>query len=76
MWSASFWVDVVERAVKTFAQAAVAVLGADASGVLDVDFVAVLSVAGLAALVSVATSIGSAPLSNPGTASLTDKVKY
>ena len=76
MWTKQFWIDVVERAVKTFAQAAVAAIGANATGMLDVDFLAVIGVAGLAAVASVLTSIASAPASTKGTASLTNNVIY
>ena len=76
MWTKDFWIDTIERAVKTFAQAAVAGIGANAMGVLDVDWLVVVSVAGLAAAVSVLTSIASAPLSTKGTASLVSEVGY
>lgn len=59
MYSFTFWKDAVERAVKTVAQAAVAVLAGNATGLLDVDWVQIASVAGLAGLVSVLTSVGS-----------------
>ena len=59
MFSREFWIDTLERAVKTFAQAAVAVIGANAVGVTDIDFAVVASVAGLAALLSVLSSIAS-----------------
>lgn len=52
-----FWIDVVDRAVSTVAQAAVATLTAGVTGILDVDWVGVASVAGLAGAVSVLTSI-------------------
>lgn len=52
-----FWIDTFDRAVATFAQAAVAALTANATGILDVDFAQVASVSGLAAAVSVLTSI-------------------
>lgn len=55
----SFWVASFERAVKTFAQSAVALITANATGLLDVDWVQIGSVSGLAALVSILTSIGS-----------------
>lgn len=55
-----FWKDAAERAAKTFAQAAVAVLGAGATGLLEVEWLSVVSVSGLAALVSVLTSVASA----------------
>lgn len=53
----SFWVDTFDRAVATVAQAAVAVLTADVTGLLDVDWVQILSVSGLAGAVSVLTSV-------------------
>ena len=49
------------RAVKTFAQSAVALITAQATGLLDVDWQALASVSGLAALVSVLTSLGGLP---------------
>lgn len=61
----------IERAVKTFAQSAVALITANATGLLDVDWVQVASVSGLAALVSVLTSVASAPIGGDGP-SLTD----
>lgn len=59
MFTKLFFKDTAERAVKTFAQAMVAVMTAGATGVLDVDWVNALSVSLLATLVSVLTSIGS-----------------
>ncbi len=53
----AFWVDVFDRAVSTVAQAAVAVLTANVTGLLDVDWVQMASVAGLAGAVSVLTSV-------------------
>lgn len=64
----AFWLGTAERAVKTFCQVFVAVVflgvGADAVGVTaglaDVAWTDALSVAGLATVLSVATSIGNA----------------
>lgn len=55
--SKAFWVDTFDRAVSTVAQAAVAVLTANVTGLLDVDWVQILSVSGLAGAVSVLTSV-------------------
>ena len=52
-----FWLDTGDRAIATFAQAAVGALAAGVTGLLDVDFGQVASVAGLAAAVSILTSI-------------------
>ncbi len=76
MWTISFWKDTAERAIKTFAQAAIAGLSANVVGVLDVDWVAIASVSALAALVSILTSIASAPFASEGTASLEPSVGY
>lgn len=64
MWTATFWKATAERAIKTFCQGAAALLIGDGLGVLDVDWVSVGSVAGLAAIVSVLTSVGTAGLTD------------
>lgn len=53
----SFWVDAGDRALSTFAQSGVGVLTAGATGIIDVDWLQCASVAGLAAIVSVLTSV-------------------
>ena len=68
IWTREFFQGAAERSVKTFLQTFVAVLiagvGAEAIGVsaglLDADWLTALSVAGLAAVLSLATSIGNA----------------
>lgn len=57
--SAAFIKAAVERAIKTFAQALVALIGVNATGVLDVDWKGGLSAAALAAVISILTSVGS-----------------
>lgn len=49
------------RAVKTMAQTAVAMLGGDMVGVMDADWGAVLSVAVMAGVVSLLTSVAGLP---------------
>jgi hypothetical protein len=70
MLTLTFWKDAAERAVKTFCQALVAVLGAGSVGLLNVPWLTSLSTAGMAAVLSLLTSVGSAPLGKPGEASL------
>ena len=55
--SGQFWLDTLDRAVATTAQAAGATLAAGVTGILQVDFVQLASVAGLAGAVSVLTSV-------------------
>jgi len=57
MFDLNFWNYAGERAIKTFAQTAIATLGAGTVGLLAIDWVNLLSVAGGAALLSVLTSI-------------------
>lgn len=46
-----------ERAVKTVAQTAIATIGIDAIGIFEVDWLNVLSVAALAGIMSLLTSV-------------------
>lgn len=57
--SKAFIKAAAERAVKTFAQTLVSLIGVNATGVLDVDWQGGLSAAALAAVISILTSIGS-----------------
>lgn len=53
----AFWVAAADRALRTFAQAAAAILTAGGVGLLDVDLLGAASAGALAALISVLTSI-------------------
>lgn len=64
-----FWAATTERAIKTTAQAMAAVLTANATGLLDTDWIGVLSAAAMAGVLSILTSIGSAGATD-GTPSL------
>lgn len=68
MFTVMFWRQALERAVKTFAQA-LAGFAAVAVTLDAVDWVAALSGAGLAALLSVLTSLGSLPVGPTGSPS-------
>lgn len=59
-----FWADTAERAIKTFAQTLVALLGAGAVDILTVGWGQMLSVSAGASLVSILTSIASAGSGN------------
>ena len=64
--TATFWKATAERAIKTVAQSAVALITAQATGLLDVEWLALASISGLAGLVSVLTSIASSGVGNDG----------
>lgn len=70
MLTLTFWQCTAERAVKTFCQSLVAVLGAGSVGLLNVPWLTSVSTAGLAALLSVLTSVGSSPLGKPDSPTL------
>ena len=57
IWTAQFWKATAERAVSTAAQAALAGIGTDLIGVLDMDAVGILSLAGGGAVLSILKSI-------------------
>ena len=60
IWTAAFWRGAGERAIKTFFQTLVALIGTSAVVLQDVDWPFIASGAMLAAILSVATSIGNA----------------
>ena len=60
MFSRAFWKGAAERAVKTVAQTAVAYFVIGTTGILDIDWVALGSVAAAAGIASLLTSIGNA----------------
>jgi hypothetical protein len=66
IWTLAFWKGAAERAIKTFFQVFAALITADASGIgatvglEHVSWLAILSVSGLAAVASLATSISNA----------------
>lgn len=66
MWNINFWKAAVERAVKTFAQTFVALVGTDAAGMLNVATGDSVKAAFVAALLSIATSVASGGFGNPG----------
>ena len=70
MFTYRFWQLASERAVKTFAQSLLAIFSATGVGLLTVPWMAALSTAGMAAVLSVLTSMASAPVGEPDTPSL------
>lgn len=74
MLTKAFAKAMLERAIKTFAQTLVAMFSGQAVGVLDVDWGKAASIAGMAALLSVLTSVASTSFGGDGP-SLTDAEK-
>lgn len=58
------------RAIKTFAQTAAALIGTGAVGFTDLDWVRIASVAGVAAVLSILTSIAGIPEVSGGESAL------
>ena len=52
-----YWAFSGERALKTVAQVALATIGVTAAGIIEVDWVQVLSVSALAGVMSLLTSV-------------------
>ena len=76
MFTKQFLLDLTERALKTFAQALAAcittVAASETLGLGDVNWTAALSIAGLATLYSVLTSIASTSVNRKDSASLVE----
>lgn len=70
MFTYLFWRFALERATKTFAQTLAALFGASGIGLLNAPWGVALSAAGMAAVLSVLTSMGSEPLGQRHTPSL------
>lgn len=70
MYTLTWLKDAAERALSTAAQSALATIGVSSVDVLHLDWRAVLSIAGGAALVSVLKSVvvGAAPIGTPNSA--------
>lgn len=62
----TFWVATGERAISTAAQAAVALITAEATGLLEVDWAAIGGTAGMAAVLSVLKGLVAASPVIPG----------
>jgi len=70
VFTKNFWQDTVERAIRTAAQALLALWATEVSGVLEVDWVQAFSVSAFAVIMSVLMSIAATNRGNVDTASL------
>lgn len=61
MTSKQFWKAALIRAIKTFAQAMVAQIGAGSIGIMEFDWITALSVSAMALVLSVFTSLAGLP---------------
>lgn len=53
----NFWKSAAIRALRTFCQSMVALIGTDAVNILEIDWVAILGISATTALLSILTSI-------------------
>lgn len=70
---ARFWQATAERAVKTFAQALIALIGTSAMSIIELDWAQMLGVSATATVLSVLTSIASANFGSNYGPSLADE---
>ncbi|MFJ2719357.1 holin [Streptomyces sp. NPDC087437] len=76
MLTRAFWKATTERAVRTFAQSTLAILGAGSFGLLDAPWQAAASTGGLAAVLAVLTAIATSGGSEgPGLTETVTKVR-
>lgn len=67
---AAYWTGVLDRAVKSFAQQLILLWGADQGlNILTVDWRSAIGLAGGAAVLSLLTSLASAPIGDKGSSS-------
>jgi hypothetical protein len=74
MFEKDFLKAVAERAIKTFAQAFLAIIGTNATGAISADMGDALKVAAVSALISVLTSFGSAQFGRGGPSLATESI--
>jgi hypothetical protein len=75
MFCKRFWRLSLERAVKTFAQTLLAILGVGGLGLLDAPWVTALSTAGMATLLSLLSSVTSMQVGDPTNPSMIPELR-
>ena len=66
MWTSAFWKATGERAIRTFAQALIALIGVESVSIIELDWAQMLYVSATAALLSVLTSVVASGVGEPG----------
>ena len=66
MTSAAFWKAAVERAIRTVAQTAVALIGVDLVNVINRDWPYIAGVSATAGVLSILTSVAASHVGAPG----------
>lgn len=66
MTTSAFWKATLERMIRTFAQAVLGAVSADQLGILDVDWGQAAGIGGLAAVLSLLTSVATAGVGPAG----------
>lgn len=67
IWRLRFWKRTIEISIASVAESAVAIISAAGLGILDVDWIAVASVAGLAGVVAILKAVGASVVGDKGT---------
>jgi Putative lactococcus lactis phage r1t holin len=70
LFTGTFWLDLLDRVIRTAAQTALAIIAVDATTLGDIDWPRVGGVVGLAVVLTILTSIATAKVGAPGTAAL------
>lgn len=73
MYSKQFWIDAIERAIRTFAQAVLAVISVNGTTLLNADWKGIGAAGVLAALVSILMSIVASGTGSDKSASFLNK---
>ena len=71
MFTQTFWKSAIERAIRTFCQTLVAVVGASQFDWMSADWQSLLVTSGIAAGLSVLTSVAGVNIGDKGSTSLT-----
>lgn len=66
MTTVAFWRAAGERAARTIAQTAIAIIGVDAVSVIEIDWAYIAGVSATAGILSLLTSVAASGVGDPG----------